>query len=197
MSGMLRALGLFGTLTRRQRPHNLLLWSEQFDNAAWSKGDAVVTQNTTTAPDGNLTADTITFNANSTVPSQSVSIVGSAAHSVSFFIHESSTVPFVRVRFSTAAGSVSAFYNVATASFGTMNAGFTPGTVGNLVSGWRRVSVNYLPLSADGGLRALAISATTADNSSTAATGATLVIWGAQLNQGELQPYHPTVGVAV
>lgn len=41
---------------------NLLTYSEQFDNAAWTLGgtDATVTANTTTAPDGTLTADTIT-----------------------------------------------------------------------------------------------------------------------------------------
>jgi hypothetical protein len=38
-------------------PHNLLTYSEQFDNAAWTKTSATVTANTVTAPDGTLTAD--------------------------------------------------------------------------------------------------------------------------------------------
>lgn len=39
---------------------NLLLWSEGFDNVVWSKvSSASVTPNTTIAPDGTLTADTI------------------------------------------------------------------------------------------------------------------------------------------
>jgi hypothetical protein len=41
-------------------PYNLLQYSEQFDNAAWSVNNATVTVNTTTAPNGTLTADTIT-----------------------------------------------------------------------------------------------------------------------------------------
>lgn len=41
---------------------NLLTYSEQFDNAAWTKfGTVTVTPNTHTAPDGSLSADTITI----------------------------------------------------------------------------------------------------------------------------------------
>jgi len=36
---------------------NLLTWTEQFDNAVWTKTNAAVTANATTAPDGALTAD--------------------------------------------------------------------------------------------------------------------------------------------
>src|SRR6185436_6754063 len=38
-------------------PHNLLLQSQTFDNASWSKEQSTVTANATTAPDGTLTAD--------------------------------------------------------------------------------------------------------------------------------------------
>jgi len=39
---------------------NLLTYSEQFDNAAWSKASTTVSANATTAPDGTLTADLLT-----------------------------------------------------------------------------------------------------------------------------------------
>jgi hypothetical protein len=39
---------------------NLFNFSEQFDNAYWSKVGATITANTTTSPDGNINADTIT-----------------------------------------------------------------------------------------------------------------------------------------
>ena len=38
-------------------PNNLLTFSEQFDNAAWSKVNATITANTIAAPDGTTTAD--------------------------------------------------------------------------------------------------------------------------------------------
>ena len=40
--------------------YNLLTFTEQFDNAAWAKSAVGITANSTTAPDGTLTADTCT-----------------------------------------------------------------------------------------------------------------------------------------
>jgi hypothetical protein len=42
-------------------PHNLLTFSEQFDNAAWSKTGVTVSANTVAAPDGTTTADSLAF----------------------------------------------------------------------------------------------------------------------------------------
>ena len=41
------------------RPHNLVTYSEQFDNAAWVKNNVTVTANAAVAPDGSMTADKI------------------------------------------------------------------------------------------------------------------------------------------
>lgn len=41
-------------------PYNLLQYSEQFNDAIWGKTNATITANSTTSPDGTLTADTIT-----------------------------------------------------------------------------------------------------------------------------------------
>ena len=43
----------------RRSPYNLLQYSEQFDNAAWTKTNSTITANATTAPDGTLSADII------------------------------------------------------------------------------------------------------------------------------------------
>lgn len=52
-----------GVLTFLYEPNpatNVVLWVEQYDNAAWTKrGTCVVTPNAVVAPDGNLTADQI------------------------------------------------------------------------------------------------------------------------------------------
>src|SRR3990167_3531695 len=45
-------------------PHNLQIRSQEFSNVAWTKNESTVTADTTIAPDGTLTADTITDNAN-------------------------------------------------------------------------------------------------------------------------------------
>lgn len=46
---------------------NLLTYSQDFDNAAWTKVDASVTANATTAPDGALTADSLVANGVNTI----------------------------------------------------------------------------------------------------------------------------------
>lgn len=50
-----------GLLIEEQRT-NLLIYSEQFDNAAWGKSNATVSANAATAPDGTLTADKLVEN---------------------------------------------------------------------------------------------------------------------------------------
>ncbi len=52
---------------------NLLTWSQDFDNAVWVKSaGASVTANSTIAPDGTLTADTVTFAASSDFINQQI-----------------------------------------------------------------------------------------------------------------------------
>lgn len=49
----------------KKSPHNLQVYSQDFDNAAWSKARVTVSANATTAPDGTLTADKIVETAES------------------------------------------------------------------------------------------------------------------------------------
>lgn len=53
---MADASGPFGYISEGSRT-NLLPYSEQFDNAAWVKGDCSITANAATSPDGTSTAD--------------------------------------------------------------------------------------------------------------------------------------------
>jgi hypothetical protein len=53
--------GLIRTALLEGQRTNLLTYSEQFDNAAWSKTGVVVTANSVAAPDGASTADTLTY----------------------------------------------------------------------------------------------------------------------------------------
>jgi hypothetical protein len=66
---------------------NLALYSEQFDNAWWSKS-ATVTSNTTISPSGRQDADTFTDSSNSyeDVRSTSISITANATYTASVFI---------------------------------------------------------------------------------------------------------------
>ena len=52
-------VGSNGLVQTTAASRNLLLWTQQFDNAAWPKTALTATANTVTAPDGTSTADTL------------------------------------------------------------------------------------------------------------------------------------------
>lgn len=56
---------------------NLCLYSEQFDNAIWSKTTTTVTANSTVAPDGNTTADSLTATGTNSGVLQSITAANS------------------------------------------------------------------------------------------------------------------------
>ena len=58
---------------------NLLLRSQEFDNAAWTKGNCGITADAVVAPDGTLTADTVTV---STTASSTLTIAGGSRPAV-------------------------------------------------------------------------------------------------------------------
>jgi len=57
-------------------PKNLASYSEQFDNVVWSKSNTTVTANSITAPNGTLTADTITESTANAIHNISQSVSG-------------------------------------------------------------------------------------------------------------------------
>jgi hypothetical protein len=118
----------------------------------------------------------------------SASVTEEVVYTESFYIHSSTTASFVRLRVASASGSLSSFFNFSTKLFGTKatgaGGGFAGGTTTELPNGWFFVEIQYTPLTGDTGGRGFSISATTADNSATADTGANLVVWQVQLEQG-------------
>ena len=66
-------------------PYNFIVYSEQFNNAAWTAAafNATVTANTTIAPNGTLTADTVVFGASGYLYEQfTITGLGSATFSI-------------------------------------------------------------------------------------------------------------------
>jgi hypothetical protein len=61
---------------------NLLLRSEEFDNASWSKSNVTITANQTNSPDGNLNADLAVFD--NTVLEKRVQVLMSLANSTTY-----------------------------------------------------------------------------------------------------------------
>jgi hypothetical protein len=85
-------LAPLGLLIEEQRT-NLARYSEQFDNAAWVKfATATVTANTSTAPDGTTTADTLNMPASGDrINLSAISITGGATYTASLWLSGSGT----------------------------------------------------------------------------------------------------------
>ena len=180
-----------GLLVEEQRT-NLLLRSEDFGNAVWSYSEASASTNTTVAPDGTTSGDTVT-SAGSAVVSQPIAKTASAityfsslfvkgtVTAFTFSIDDGTTTNRGRVVFNLSTGTISS----------TNNDGEFTGTSGTITSfpnNWYRLT------------------ATTTTNSTVVArmrlfwtgAGTSLDFWGAQLEAGAFATsYIPTTTAAV
>lgn len=150
-------------------PHNLLTYSENFDNAVWVKTTATLTANAVTSPDGTTTADTLTATgADSAIRQQNIS--ATAGQSYVFSIYLRADTPTTLSIFIVDGGG---------------GAGNTQQIV-NVTTNWQRFTVT----------RTLSTGTTVISaqigGANSFSTGESVYIWGAQLNQGALQPYYST-----
>jgi len=175
---------------------NLLTYTEQFDNAAWTKVNASITANAVVAPDGTLTADALIEDVQSAshYVTQSATTT-SAAYTLSVFAKASSwSWVYVRIADS---GNIarSVWFNVATGSIGATGVGITP-TIQPLSNGWYRCNATIS--SAFAGSQTPRIGVSNADGTETYTGDGTsgIYIWGAQLEVGSTAtPYQKITNV--
>lgn len=176
-----------GLLIEEQRT-NLLLRSEEFDNAYWTKADITVLANQIIAPDGTLTADKIIPNATSNVHTIYRTGLASGVNTGSFYVKaaEYSTI----VCYVAGAVSIGAVFNLQTKTVQNINEGV--GSIQEIGNGWFRCSV-YSPTA--GSIFYLY------PNSSGGFIGddfSGIYIWGVQLEAGAFATsYIPTVASQV
>jgi hypothetical protein len=166
-------------------PWNLLQQSETFDNATWTKDGLTVTTNTTVAPNGTTTADTLTEGSASgqhriyQVSAQSTNI-----YTISVYVKNITGTRQAYIDL----GPVTGFFNFASETTYSASGIASFENVGN---GWYRFSLTT----------ATAITPSTVyiglgqSNSETYTGNGTSAIafWGAQLNIGSTaKPYFPT-----
>ena len=160
---------------------NLLTFTQQFDNAAWTKTAATVTANTTAAPDGTSTADTLTEDTTAVTAHRVLTTVAvaAAAHTASIYV-KAGTRSWFYIRL-TDSGAVQryAYFNVGAGTLGTVETNLTA-SITDAGNGWYRcvatvnVAATSLPV----------VFAITDGNNSQVYTGngtGSLFCWGAQL----------------
>ena len=172
---------------------NSFLQSQDFDQAIWGKTRATVTANSTTAPDGTTTADSLlqaTGQIVSGVAQQAVTaILGDYVISVHA---KPNGKNFIILSESIGTGSArNTWFNLSTGAVGTANAGHTA-TITASTNGFYRCSIRITTNAARSGTVFVYVADT--DNSTTVADDTLGVyLWGAQLEQrSSVTAYTPT-----
>jgi hypothetical protein len=170
-------------------PWNLATFSEDFSNVAWVKSNATISTNSTTAPNGTLTADTLNVTANifSGVNQSFANLSGSYTSSIYAKKGTKNWLYFIGVSGNAAR---SAWFNLDTGAIGTVNAGVTA-TIENVGNGWYRCTAADTRTGTGTGYFQIGLS--DANGSQTPASSGTAFIWGAQLVEGtDAKPYFAT-----
>jgi hypothetical protein len=179
---------------------NVFVYSQEFDNANWSpSGVPTPTANTTIAPDGTLTADTVIASA-TTAPhlvTQATASLTATPITISIYA-KANTHNFLQI-FHGALATNYANFNISTGVVGTVGAGFTSASIASVGNGWFRCMVTLTPTAFSNARFALVTSNTAVYNESWAAAGTESVyLWGAQCVQGSVPGnYQATTSAAL
>lgn len=188
---------------------NLLTYSEEFNNAAWTKTRATITANATVAPDGTTTADTLvedtTVSNTHIVLGTSTGVAPSVTSVFSIFVKAATRSSILMSLHDNAAtvDAVSAAYDLVagTVSIAAASVGLGSGAVASISGiggGWFKCVLSGKP-STGGTTTQARISLRNAPTGSTAYTGdgtSGLFIWGAHLNIGSVADRYQRIAAA-
>ncbi len=160
---------------------NLLLRSEEFDNASWTKTSLTVTANSTTAPDGNVTADTLAATGTSGNAAQAITITAGRGITASVFAKANAS-SFLWVQVTDGTNTVECWFNLSSGATGTNTAGtstcvFNAKLIEALPNGWYRCSLDVT--TATSTAFTVKFGPAAADNTQPANTNS-IYAWGAQ-----------------
>jgi hypothetical protein len=195
------SLGYLGYLAEGART-NLLLRSEEYDNASWSKTDTTITADAAVSPDGAANADLATEGtAGTSILQQTVTATADVNYAFSFFAKRGNT-DWIQARIINGANVVRGWWDLGTGVVGSTAVGGTGAAVAIRIKaypgGWYRCE-----LVGSVGSGATAIVPGTATASADANTGrvnnGTYNIWGAQFenNVSFASSYIPTTNATV
>ena len=189
---------LFGSNGSLQyAPHNLLTYSEQLDNAAWTKTNSTISANSVVAPDGTVTADSLLeTTANAGHRLQGVATVSSGVPlAISVYVKANGRTRFDLFEAFSSTGFSFDLTNQTTSAPQTVGvASATSASISDAGNGWYRCTVVLTSTTTSASLSILISNGSTTAYAGDGTSG--IYVWGAQLNVGALQPYYQTVASA-
>ena len=180
-----------GLLIEEQRT-NLLKYSEQFDNAAWTQTRTTIAANTIVAPDGTLTGDKLvedtTASSSHILRSTSATFAAGTAYTFSFFVKAAErSHTFFQFRIAAFTSNLGVVFDIAnTAILSNAASAWATASIVDVGNGWRRISVTATATANYTGNDAFYLYVMQ-DGITTAYTGngtSGVYIWGAQLESG-------------
>lgn len=187
-----RSLGM-GLEASRQ---NLLLRSEEFDNASWSKTNASITANAVVAPSGLVTGDKLVENTASSVHTctQNRTLTANTLYTLSVFAKAQERTQ-ITIQTSFAANWTANVITSFDLPLETVISG--TGVISPAGNGWHRCSISatFGPTNASGGMNLFLVN--NGVNNYTGDGSSGLFFSGAQINPGNLTSYIPTTTAAV
>jgi hypothetical protein len=178
---------------------NFVTYSQAFNDASWTKQRTTATADSTTAPDGTTTADTMTGDGTgggSMSINKTITTTASLAYTISIFA-KASTANWLVIQGFDGSTSPRAWFNVSTGVVGIVEAGMSGGAIQSVGDGWYRCSVIRTTGSSSASLRPQYGLGASDGVEATSATTA-LFLWGAQLEFGSVaNTYVPTTTAAI
>jgi hypothetical protein len=171
---------------------NLVTHSQDFANAAWTKGSSTVNANKVIAPDGTLTATQLNVTTTTYSGLYITTSATSAIYTVSFFVKKGTKRWFYILN--PGANAAKAWFDLELGVLGNVVSGYTA-TMSSLANGWYRCTITNTVAEA---IIYTQCGVSDADSSSTPSSAGYIYIWGAQAELGpNASSYIPTIGATV
>lgn len=171
---------------------NTFSYSEDFTNPAWVKNIVLVTGNTTIAPDGTTTADTLQNQGTGYITQSNIAL-SSLTYTQSVYAKKNNNDWVAIYTSDQGANYAAAWFNLNTGVKGTVTAvgNFTSAssTITSVGDGWYRCTITFTKPSSAASDSAIIVP--TGDNTFSRTNGQNIYIWGAQFQQGTLTTYQP------